>query len=51
MLCGHYDNTLKYFTYDNYTCNNNKCDITYMFLFTVVSKVIDKLKSIIRNVT
>ncbi len=52
MELRHYDNTYKdftyydftynSFTYYDFTYNNNKCDITYMFLFTVLSKVIHK---------
>jgi hypothetical protein len=38
----HYDNTLKDFTYINFSYNINKCDITYMFLLNVISKVIYK---------
>jgi hypothetical protein len=37
MMQGHYDYTYKDFTY-----NINKCDITYLLLFTVISKVIYK---------
>ncbi len=29
-------------TFNDFTYNNDKCDITYMFLFTVSSKVIYK---------
>jgi hypothetical protein len=37
----HYDNTFKDNTYDDLTYNINKCNITYMFLSTVTSKVIN----------
>ncbi len=36
----HNDSTYKGFNYNDFTFNINKCDITYMFLFTVTSKVI-----------
>jgi len=36
------DNTSKYFTYMDFTYKINKCDITYMLLSTVISKVIYK---------
>jgi len=42
----HYGNTYKDFNYDDFTYNTNKCDITYMFLFTVISKVIYKLNQL-----
>jgi hypothetical protein len=38
----HYDNTYKDFTYYDFTYNINKCDITYVHLFTVITKVIYK---------
>jgi len=37
IILQHYDNT-----YNDCTYNINKCDITYMFLFTVIGKVIYK---------
>jgi hypothetical protein len=36
----HYDNTYKGFTCNNFTYNINKFDITFVFLFTVISNVI-----------
>ncbi len=36
---GHYNNTCKDFTYNDFTENINKCNITYMLLFTVSRKV------------
>jgi hypothetical protein len=37
--CQHYDNTCKDFSYNDFTCNIEQY-ITYMFLITVISKVI-----------
>jgi hypothetical protein len=39
LLNGSYDNTSTDFTYNDFTYNMNKCDITNMFLFTLISKV------------
>jgi hypothetical protein len=36
----HYDNTYNDFTYFDFPYNINKFDITYMFLYTVMSKFI-----------
>ena len=35
-------NTCKDLFYNDFTYNINRCDMTYMFLFTVISKVIYK---------
>ncbi len=42
-LKGHYNNTHKDFAYNDFTYNINKCNIIYMFLYTVRSKVISVL--------
>jgi hypothetical protein len=39
MFMCQYDNTYKDFTHNDFIFNSNKGDITYMFLFTVISKV------------
>ncbi len=35
----HYYKTYKDFTYNDFAYDMNKCVITYMFLFTVLSKI------------
>ncbi len=47
-LVPHYDNTFKNFTYNDFTYNINKCDIKYMFLFTIRRKL--DIKSVVSNV-
>ncbi len=47
MYLRHYDNTYKDYTYNDFTYNINKSEITYMFLFTVICKVICKYKQLL----
>jgi len=39
VLVWHYDNTYKDFTYNDFSYNINKCNITYVFLFSVTSPI------------
>ncbi len=36
----HYDNSHNDFTYNKFTYNITKRNITYMFLFTIINKII-----------
>ncbi len=39
---GHYNNTYKAFTYNDFSYNLNRFDIKYIILFTIIKKVIYK---------
>ncbi len=38
FFCNYY-NTYTDFTYNDFTYDMNKCEITYMFLFTLINQV------------